>query len=291
MRHLAILAALLLTPVAAHATASTTTYSASTGRWIATCPSVAGVAECTLDCTHSPVALSCSDTDTCAFTLAETHSYFDPLVGRTATAFVENDTCEVVNRGSNNVTFATSSGVQELDAPVTLAQYGARRFTYSNARWTGKGAAATQRPGHWAFQICGNATTVNNNTIYYGPTQAITSSATVGRRTCDTTAAGSATEATADEPALTGKAFAVTALTCTSADPGVASGLTYTLRSAAAAVSPATACTIANGAAGSCVANIQTTTDVASGATVAIAVSSLGDIGSVPFICDVDVVF
>lgn len=153
------------------------------------------------------------------------------------------------------------------------------------------GVAELTRPGHWTFQVCGDATTVNNNTVYYGPTMAITSSATVAMRTCDTTAVGNVTEATADEPVLTGTAFGITDMVCTSANPGGAAGLTFTLRSAAAGITPAVACTIVNGAAGSCVANVQSTVDVASAATIAVAVSSTDNVGAVPFICQVNVVF
>ena len=76
-------------------------------------------------------------------------------------------------------------------------------------------------PSRGQFTVCGDATTVNNNTVYYGPQSIIVSSATVGlARECDTTAAGNVTEGTADEPAYVATAFQVIGLDCISLDPG-----------------------------------------------------------------------
>lgn len=134
------------------------------------------------------------------------------------------------------------------------------------------------------FEICGDATTVNANTVFYGPLTTVTSSATVGQVTCDTTAAGSTTEATADAPALPSTAFYPLGMTCY--NPDNTSGLTYELRSAAASLSPAISVTLAD--------NILVNTSspsgtslIASAATVAVGVTSAGDIGAIPFICRV----
>lgn len=136
MKKLLLFLAALLAPALAHATAATTTYSSSSGRWIATCPDVASSAECTLDCTHSPIALVCSDSSGCAWTMAETRSYFDPLVGRTASAFAANDECVVhVKTATGTSTFADSSGVQETDGTITVPANGILRFVYSGAAW------------------------------------------------------------------------------------------------------------------------------------------------------------
>lgn len=144
-------------------------------------------------------------------------------------------------------------------------------------------------PGRGQFTVCGDATTVNNNTIYYGPDQTVVSSATVGLgRKCDTTAAGNATEGTADAPAYNAQAFQILSMDCTHPDAGAA--LTFTARTAAGATVPSVTCTDADNDT-DCIANIQTTTAIASGATFAVAVSSSGDIGTVPFVCVVDVAF
>jgi hypothetical protein len=139
--------------------------------------------------------------------------------------------------------------------------------------------------GRATIWICGDATTVNNNTVYYGPSRTPVSN---GGRTCDKTAAGSATEATADEPAFDATAFQVLSWYCLQPDAGA--DLTYTLRSAAAAMTPAQAITIAdNGLDG--VNKVGTTTAVASGATLAVAVSSTSDVGTAQWACAINVAF
>lgn len=144
-------------------------------------------------------------------------------------------------------------------------------------------------PGRGRFTVCGDATTVNNGTVYYGPSMVLVSSATVGlARKCDTTAAGNATEGNADELAFTAKAFQILSMDCLHPDANAA--LTFTARSAAAATTPSVTCSDADNDLG-CTANIQTTNAIASGATFAVAVSSAGDIGTVPFVCTVDVAF
>ena len=95
--------------------------------------------------------------------------------------------------------------------------------------------------------------------------------------------------ATADEPAYTATAFGVSSMECITDDPGAT--ITYTLRTAGGATTPSVTCSTATGAARTCVANIQTTVDIASGATVAIAVASTGNIGTVKFFCKVNTVF
>lgn len=138
-------------------------------------------------------------------------------------------------------------------------------------------AEPLQNPGRGFFTICGDATTINNNTVYYGP--GITLTANIpGGQNCDITAAGSTTEATADAPIFTNQAFHVTGMICRNqADQDAA--ISYTLRSAAAATTPSVTCSIADGER-DCVADVQSTTAIAAGATVAIAAASAGDIGA-----------
>jgi hypothetical protein len=138
-------------------------------------------------------------------------------------------------------------------------------------------------PGRAVLQICGDATTVNNNTVYYGPNRAV-SSTTASGMTCDTTAAGNATEATADAPAFEAKAFQVVGMVCRSPDANAA--LSYTLRNNAGATVPSVTCSIADNAL-DCVADIQTSADIASGNPIAVAVASTSDIGTVAFVCNI----
>ena len=136
-----------------------------------------------------------------------------------------------------------------------------------------------------SFNICGDATTVNNNTVYYGPSITLTAN-TSGGQACDITAAGNVTEATADEPIYTSQAVQVIGMTCRNAqDQGAA--ISYTLRTAAGATVPSVTCSIADNLR-DCVADVQTTTLIAAGATVAIAAASTADVGaSMGFVCQV----
>lgn len=148
---------------------------------------------------------------------------------------------------------------------------------------------ALQNPGRGFFQICGDAATVNNNTVYYGPSTTLTASIPGGRG-CDITAAGNITEAIADEPVFSSTAFQVLGMQCyNQADQDA--NISYTLRSAAAATTPSVTCTIADNAR-DCQADVQTTTAVAAAATVAIAVASSLDVGlSKGFNCTVLVAY
>lgn len=137
-------------------------------------------------------------------------------------------------------------------------------------------------PGRGHFTICGDGTTINNNTIYYGPSQVPVAGA---GRVCDITQAGNATEATADAPVYEAFAFDVVGMDCVTANPG-ASGVSFTLRNNAAATVPSVTCSVANTKT-NCFANIQTTTTIASGNPVSIAAASAGDQAATPFACTV----
>lgn len=146
---------------------------------------------------------------------------------------------------------------------------------------------AIANPGRGQIVICGDLTTINNNTVYYGPITTVTADAP-GGMDCDVTAAGNATEATADAPAFTAKAFHVLGMVCRNADTNAA--VTYALRTAAGATTPSVTCSVADGEL-DCVADVQTTTAIASGATVAIAASSTADMGAVAFVCTIDIAY
>lgn len=137
---------------------------------------------------------------------------------------------------------------------------------------------------HATIWICGDATTVNNNTVYYGPLQTTVDGS---GRTCDKTAAGNVTEATADVPAFP-LAFKVTGFYCLQPDAGA--DLTYTLRSAAAATTPSLSFTVADNALHGATST-PTTVDIAAGATLAIAVSSSSDVGTAQFACALSIAY
>jgi hypothetical protein len=144
-------------------------------------------------------------------------------------------------------------------------------------------------PGRDWFNICGEATTVNNNTVYYGPSITLLASSGNGQ-TCDIHAAGNATEATADAPIYTNKAVQVLGMTCRN-EADANANITYTLRTAAGATVPSVTCTIADGER-DCVADVQTTTAIAAGATVVIAASSSSDVGdNNGFVCTISVAY
>lgn len=139
------------------------------------------------------------------------------------------------------------------------------------------------------FNICGEATTVNNNTVYYGPSIVLLASSGNGQ-TCDINAAGNATEATADAPVYTNQAVYVLGMTCRN-EADANADISFTLRTAAGATVPSVTCTIADGER-DCVADVQTTTAIAAGATVAIAAASTGDIADGNgFVCTVSVAY
>lgn len=130
--------------------------------------------------------------------------------------------------------------------------------------------------------ICGDGTTINNNTVYYGPSMVAVANA---GRTCDVTQAGNTTEATADAPALDSTAIYVVGMDCFTQDPG-ASGVSFTLRDNAAAVTPALSCSVANTKLG-CTADVQTTAVIAAGDPIAIAAASAGNQGTTQFFCTI----
>lgn len=149
------------------------------------------------------------------------------------------------------------------------------------------GAAEETYAGRAQIVICGDPTTVNNNTVYYGPVVTVNSSDT-GGMDCDVTALGNATEATADAPVFTSKAFQVRGMICRSSD--LDATVSFTLRSAAAATTPSVTCSIADGVF-DCVADIQTTVEIAAGATIAIAVASTADQAADSFVCTIDIAY
>ena len=143
--------------------------------------------------------------------------------------------------------------------------------------------------GVTTFNICGEGTTVNNNTVFYGPSIVLLAN-TSGGQTCDINAAGNTTEATADAPILTNQAIGVVGMTCRN-EGDAGADLSFTLRTAAGATSPSVTCTISDNDR-DCVADIQTTTNIAAAATVAVAVASSGDIGDGNgFVCQIFAVY
>lgn len=146
-----------------------------------------------------------------------------------------------------------------------------------------------QLAGMAEIKICGDAVTVSANDVYYGPSPVVV--AGYGQ-TCDITQAGNTTEATADAvaPGLAAITSAqVRAMHCLLNDPG-ATGVTLTLRSAAADTTPSVTCSIADNATG-CVADVQTTTPIDLSQPMAVEASDDGDVGTAQFHCTIYVVF
>jgi hypothetical protein len=168
-----------------------------------------------------------------------------------------------------------SGGTLQIDSGATVKVGGAT-----------VNPAQLSLPGRAIIHICGDGTTINNNTVYYGPSMVTVAGA---GRVCDITQAGNVTEATADAPAFDNTAFQVLSMDCLTADPGAA-GVTFTLRDGAAATVPSVACTVANTKLG-CTANVQTTTAIAAGHAIAIAASSTGNQGTTPFSCAINVAY
>lgn len=195
------------------------------------------------------------------------------LLGLSTAAYAVN-TSKIYNNTGNTMV-VESGGTVQMDTGSTLKVEG---VTVNKKQLS--------LPGRATITICGDGTTINNNTVYYGPSMVPVAS---GERTCDITAAGNTTEATADAPAFTNTAFQVLSMDCLTADPG-ASGVSFTLRSAAAATTPSVTCSVANTELG-CTANIQTTTAIAAGATLAIAAASAGNQGATPFACQIQVAY
>lgn len=145
---------------------------------------------------------------------------------------------------------------------------------------------ALSLPGRATIRICGDGTTINNNTVYYGPSMVTVAGS---GRVCDITQVGNTTEATADTPAFDATAFQVLSMDCLTADPGAA-GVSFTLRNNAGATVPSVTCSVASTKLG-CTANIQTTTAIASGNPIAIAAASTGNQGTTPFACAIEVAY
>lgn len=131
--------------------------------------------------------------------------------------------------------------------------------------------------GRGIIQICGDATTVNNNTIYYGPSTTLTASIPGGRG-CDITAAGNATEATADAPVFKDRPFRILGMQCfNQADQDA--NITYTFRNNTKFTTPKVTCTIADGDR-DCTADVQPLDIIAANNPIAIAASSTSDVGA-----------
>ena len=200
--------------------------------------------------------------------------------------------------------FSVGNGVPDVtldgeDAYIegTLEVDGAARFdgtvTFGNT-WTFASTAVASapiiNPGRDYFTICGEATTVNNNTVFYGPNVTTLLPNAGNGQTCDINAVGNVTEATADAPAYTGLAFQVLGFTCRN-EADANADISFTLRTAAGATVPSVTCTISDGDR-DCVADVQTTTAIASAATVAIAAASSGDIADANgFVCTVAIAY
>lgn len=198
---------------------------------------------------------------------------------------VGNAACGVTQDGEDFCVEGTSEfdGAAQFDGAVTFGS----TWTFAS---TAVASAPIINPGRDSFTICGEATTINNNTVFYGPDVGTLLPNAGNGQTCDINAVGNTTEATADAPAYTGLAFQALGMTCRNESDANAD-ISFTLRTAAGATVPSVTCTISDGDR-DCVADVQTTTAIASAATVAVAAASTGDIADANgFVCTVSVAY
>lgn len=145
------------------------------------------------------------------------------------------------------------------------------------------------QPGRGSFSICGDAVTIDTNTIYYGPLKVLVANISDGAQ-CNINTTGSTVEVVVADIVYLNKAFAVLAMTCRN-EKDADSNISFTFRSAGAVTTPSVTCTISDNDR-DCVADVQTTTDIAAGATVAVAAAAASDIGiNNGFNCQVEVAF
>jgi hypothetical protein len=128
--------------------------------------------------------------------------------------------------------------------------------------------------------FCGQQ--ANNGTIYFGPVTAFltgdySSAYVMGDAQCN--ALDNATEATADAPVGYGNtSFKVLGMMCEASSSG-SNGVSFTLRSAEADLTPSVTCTVATGET-TCSTVTASTTDVAAGATLAMKVVNTEDLSA-----------
>ena len=176
-----------------------------------------------------------------------------------------------------------ATGATTLSGAVTFSS----TWTFAS---TAVASAPIINPGRDYFTICGEATTINNNTVFYGPDVGTLLPNAGNGQACDINAVGNVTETKAGVPAYTGFVFQVLGMTCRN-EADANADISFTLRTAAGATVPSVTCTISDGDR-DCVADVQTTTAIASAATVAIAAASSGDIGDANgFVCTVSTAY
>lgn len=128
--------------------------------------------------------------------------------------------------------------------------------------------------------FCGQQ--VVTGTVYFGPVTAFltgdySAAYVMGDAQCN--ALDNTTEATADAPiGYANTSFKVLGMMCEASNSG-SNGVTFTMRSAAADLTPSMTCTVATGDT-SCTSVASSTTDVAAGATVAIKVVNTEDLSA-----------
>ncbi len=211
-----------------------------------------------------------------------------------------NDTLDLISSGCSVMPGTATAAVDPTTSNDTTQGFviGSMWLNTATPSWwiaksVGTGAAVWVQagnnislPGRATVTICGDGTTINNNTVYYGPSMVPVAN---GIRTCDTTQAGNVTEATAQAKGFDNTAFQVLSMQCLTADPGAA-GVAFTLRDSSGATVPSVTCSVANTKLG-CNADVQTTTAIAAGHAIAIAAASTGNQGTTPFACTLSVAY
>jgi len=190
-------------------------------------------------------------------------------------------------KGKLTLTAADASG--NTTSNVNLAaQSGARTYTIPDAGGSASFFMSNRLGAR--FKICGEGTTINNNSVAYGPSLTLTANTDNGLP-CDINAAGDTTESNVDESLFTNNNFKVVGMVCRN-EADANADISFTLHDDTAALSPSVTCTIADGDR-DCVAAVSSEpATVAAGSKLAVIAASTSNIGdNNGFVCDVQVVF
>jgi len=211
---------------------------------------------CTIGATDAAFIFTRNDTGAVTFAGADDASPADTIYDTTGAG--------VVTVGSGDVTDVAITTDGTGDAELVVPE---------NSIGPDEGAFMTD-----ILYFCGQQ--ANNGTIYFAPVLAFltgdfSAAYVMGDAQCD--ALDNATEATIDEPiGYANTSFKVLGMMCEASSTG-SNGVAFTLRSAAADLTPSMTCTVATGAT-SCTSVTSSTTDVAAGATLAMQVVNTEDL-------------
>lgn len=176
--------------------------------------------------------------------------------------------------GGNELAYLRISELVALaQADATLDDY-IPVWDETNGKTKKVAAGFITKQSHGWFNVCGEATTVNNNTVYYGPSNTLLASSGNGQ-TCDINAVGNTTESTADQTILDYGIY-VTGMDCRN-EADANADISFTLRAGVADMTPSVTCTIADGAR-TCASEVMSTRHRGANSTFAVAAASASDI-------------